>query len=79
MLDASTPAANDMLSLPATRPVIDSRASAEMFAAQQGCRASPEGAVMIDRRADGDILKVSCEGGENLLLHCQAGRCRSLL
>ncbi|MBN2885669.1 MAG: hypothetical protein JXM75_03045 [Chromatiaceae bacterium] len=79
VLDASTPAANDMLSLPATRPVIDSRASAEMFAAQQGCRASPEGAVMIDRRADGDILKVSCEGGENLLLHCQAGRCRSLL
>jgi len=79
LLDASPQPTNDMLSLPATSPVIDNRAGAEAFAAQQGCRALPGGAVMVDQRTDGDIIKVSCDSGQNLLLHCQSGRCRSLL
>jgi hypothetical protein len=52
---------------------------AEQYARLRGCNVSPQGAILIDSRTDGEILKVPCNGADSMLVQCHNGDCRGLL
>jgi deoxycytidylate deaminase len=52
---------------------------AEQYARLRGCNVAPTGAILIDSRTDGEILKVPCNGADSMIVQCQNGDCRGLL
>lgn len=51
---------------------------AEQYARLRGCEVTDQGAVLIESRADSEILKVPCQSADSFLVKCQSGVCRGL-
>jgi len=51
---------------------------AEQYARLRGCDVTDQGAILIESRADSEILKVPCYSADSFLVKCQNGVCRGL-
>lgn len=76
---APLPVADTMMTLPSSANTVSWSYYAEQYARLRGCQVTPQGAILIDTRTDGEIHKVPCEGADSLLVQCQNGECRGLL
>lgn len=76
---APLPAVEPMMALPTSATTVSWSYYAEQYARLRGCQVTPQGAILIDTRSDGEIHKVPCEGADSLLVQCQNGECRGLL
>jgi hypothetical protein len=70
---------DDMIALSPSSTSVNWSYYAEQYARLRGCNVSPQGAILIDSRSDGEILKVPCNGADSMLVQCQNGDCRGLL
>ncbi len=76
---APLPARNTVTALSPSAATVSWSYYAEQYARLRGCQVTPQGAILIDTRSDGEIHKVPCEGADSLLVQCQNGECRGLL
>lgn len=51
---------------------------AEQYARLRGCEVADQGAILVESRADSEILKVPCRSADSFLVKCQSGVCRGL-
>ena len=51
---------------------------AEQYARLRGCDVTDQGAILVESRADSEILRVPCYSADSFIVKCQNGVCRGL-